>query len=359
MSPLARATLFGMTWGAAVGGPIAVAAVAARNVAVPSPTEALVAAGYGLFVGVVGGLLTGALFGLLVRVVRPLPLWPVGVVSAAGTASVVLDATGMSLAETALAFAAGGAAFLVLVLALRGLYHALRASRLLRGVALAWLALCVIGEGYAWLRPSEPIAPLPPRPSEPVVQLWRAPLPAGLGVIARHHWFAAWGPADGRWRRWEVWQYRDVGGTSWGHLHRDLMLPNDDVGAGGARVVREWRGRDAEALLAVLNESPRYAWCDRYASLPGPNSSTYIRWVLRQANVSEALEPLALGKDYLGPLGWDVTTTGSGLQLETPLVGVAAGLLDGVEIHFLFLTFGLDFWPPGVKTPLGRFGFPR
>src|SRR5262249_42657289 len=161
-----------------------------------------------------------------------------------------------------------------------------------------------------------------------------------------------------RWHRWEVWQYRDVGGTSWGHLHRDLMRPDDDVGAGGARAVREWRGPDAVALLAVLNASPRYPWRDRYLTLPGPNSNTYVRWVLREAGVAHDLGPLALGKDYLGPLGCAFTSTGTGAQVETPLAGVKAGLLDGVEIHLMCLTLGVDFWTPGIKTPLGRLGFP-
>ena len=33
------------------------------------------------------------------------------------------------------------------------------------------------------------------------------------------------------------------------------------------------------------------------------------------------------------------------------------GLLDGVELHFLGGTFGLDLWPPAIKTPFGRLGF--
>jgi hypothetical protein len=47
------------------------------------------------------------------------------------------------------------------------------------------------------------------------------------------------------------------------------------------------------------------------------------------------------------------------VQLEASLAGVKAGALDGVEIHLLCLTVGVDTWPAGVKTPLGRFGFPE
>jgi hypothetical protein len=36
---------------------------------------------------------------------------------------------------------------------------------------------------------------------------------------------------------------------------------------------------------------------------------------------------------------------------------VKAGLADGLELHLLTFTFGLDAWPPAIKTPLGRVGF--
>jgi hypothetical protein len=358
-SPLGLA-LFGSTLGAVAGVPAAVLGVVVRNVAIPSANEAFVAVLSGLLVGTVGGFLTGLFVGLAARVTRTssaVQSW-VGIASVAGAASVGLSHPGQTLFGTVLIFTTGAVGALLVELLFRGLYRALRASRVVCAVALGWLLLCLLGEAYAILCPSPAVVPLPVRPEEPVVQLWSAPVP-GVGLLARHCWFASWEPGDGQWRRWEVWQHPNVGGTSWGHVHRDLMGAGDDVGAGGARVVREWRGREAAALIAVLNDSPRYPWSDRYASLPGPNSNTYVRWVLRRANVEADLSPRALGKDYLGPFGCDITTTGTGVQLETSLAGVKAGLIDGVEIHLICLTFGVGYWPPAVKTPLGRFGFPE
>jgi len=40
------------------------------------------------------------------------------------------------------------------------------------------------------------------------------------------------------------------------------------------------------------------------------------------------------------------------------LFGVTAGLVEGVEVNLLGLSFGLDPWPPALKLPIaGRVGF--
>ena len=49
----------------------------------------------------------------------------------------------------------------------------------------------------------------------------------------------------------------------------------------------------------------------------------------------------------------------TGFQIETPLVGLKLGLTEGIEIHVLALTVGIDWWPPAIILPLGggRVGF--
>jgi hypothetical protein len=226
----------------------------------------------------------------------------------------------------------------------------------LRWLALGWLVLCLVGEAYNWLWPAQP-AELAPYVNEPTVQLGSAPLPGPLGGIARHHYFLSFDPAEGRWHRWDLWQFPNRCPTCWGHVHRDLLDPDDGTGGGPPRLEREWHGDQARSLLAALNRSAAYPYRGRYVALPGPNCNAYVAWVLRESGVPADLDPRALGKDYLGPVGVGVTTTGTGVQAESTLLGAKVGLSDGVELHFLGFTFGLDAWPPAVKTPLGRFGF--
>jgi hypothetical protein len=231
-----------------------------------------------------------------------------------------------------------------------------KARRVTKWLLAAWLAVCLTGEVWKRTHP-RPFTALAPAPDEPVAQLRAAPLPSVLRFVAVHCWLLAFDPDTGRWHRWEVWQDADAGGASWGHVHKDLMHPDGDVGGGPYFVLREWRGLQARAILAALARSPRYPYRDRYCPLPGPNSNTYAAWVLREARVRADLHPMAVGKDYHGLCGAGVSPTRTGVQAETPLLGLKLGLADGLEAHGLCLTLGLDLWPPAVKTPLGRLGF--
>jgi hypothetical protein len=193
-------------------------------------------------------------------------------------------------------------------------------------------------------------------PSTGVVQLRYATLPHLLRAIAVHYWFVVFDPASRQWHRWEVWQAKDAGGQSLGHVHCDLMHPDCGVGGGAYRIAAEWGGSAARAIGAVLTHAQDYPHRDRYRAWPGPNSNTFVAWVLRAAGLHHALDPRAIGKDYCGLLGMQLFSRPAGAQLETPLLGVKLSLQDGVEVHLLGLTFGLRWSPPEVCTPLGRLG---
>jgi hypothetical protein len=125
------------------------------------------------------------------------------------------------------------------------------------------------------------------------LQLRAARLPL-IGGIAHHHWFVEIAAGDPV--RWEVWQRRDAGGESWGHLHRNLMEYDRGVGNGQSWIVRVWRDEQAAALAARLALAPEgYPWRHRYLPWPGPNSNTFVGWVIDDP---AALGWQALGKHY-------------------------------------------------------------
>jgi hypothetical protein len=108
---------------------------------------------------------------------------------------------------------------------------------------------------------------------------------------------------------------------------------------------------------SILNAPEQYPYRGYYHAWPGPNSNTYAVWILRQAGIPFDFDARAIGKDFRGIIGGGVSGTRSGIQIETPIVGAQIGLREGVELHILCFTFGVDFWSPALKTPLGRFGF--
>jgi hypothetical protein len=132
------------------------------------------------------------------------------------------------------------------------------------------------------------------------VQLRCATLPVPLGAVAAHYWFNVLDPVCGRCERWEVWQRRNAGGFAFGHLHCNLKRPDEGVGGGPAVLVQEWNGEVAARLESVLKESARtYPFRERYLPWPGPNSNTFVAWVLRRAGLDlSVLSWKALGKGF-------------------------------------------------------------
>lgn len=119
-----------------------------------------------------------------------------------------------------------------------------------------------------------------------------------LGLIAVHYWFVITDRENVQ--RWEIWQSPNVSNTSWGHLHLNLMPSDRGVGNGNSWLEKQWQGIKAEKLAVIIRETPAdypYNYCYRY--YPGPNSNTYVQWILNQAQIGYPLSHRGLGKHYL------------------------------------------------------------
>lgn len=118
-----------------------------------------------------------------------------------------------------------------------------------------------------------------------------------LRFAAVHHWFLI---DDGNTvERWEVWQKQNAGGISRGHLHRNLKPPFENVRGGPTRLVQSWSGHEAEQIVKVLHDSwHSYPYLNVYRYIPGPNSNTYIAWVLSEAGVTLPLSRRAIGSRW-------------------------------------------------------------
>jgi len=82
-------------------------------------------------------------------------------------------------------------------------------------------------------------------------------------------------------------------------VHRDLKDPDAGVGGGPSRLVFEWEGAAATRIAEVLRNASTYPYCQRYRMWRGPNSNTFVAWVLREAGVEHARDPRAIGRNYL------------------------------------------------------------
>ncbi len=211
--------------------------------------------------------------------------------------------------------------------------------------ALATCASCVV-----LARPVEV-----PEGDAPAVLLLTTRLGGPMKRIARHPWLALRGAGEPEWEKWEVL----AGGHDTVQRHTSSQ-PLAPAFGDGVRLHGVWRGGEAQRMIdCVRREGPRYPDRYTYWVWPGPNSNTFIDWVMRRCGIHANLPSTSVGKDHRGWVGASWTTGGTGFQIETPLVGFRLGLTEGIAIHLFGLELGVDLWPPAIILPVGegRLGF--
>ena len=210
---------------------------------------------------------------------------------------------------------------------------------------MRWLVLGLVGCVVA----ARPL--VAPANDETTVLLVTGTLGHPLDGIARHPWLAV----------------RRKGGTDWTiyEVPRVDEAQDDpfDRGVYGDPILHGvWRGAEADRAAdciarvapGVISDIDRH-----YVFYPGPNSNTFGDRVLRACGLHASLPATSVGKDWRGWIGGGVTSEGTGVQLETPVLGLKIGLKEGIELHVIGLSVGIDLWPPAIILPLGpgRLGF--
>ncbi len=190
-----------------------------------------------------------------------------------------------------------------------------------------------------------------PDNSETTVALFTGGLARPMDGIARHPWFAV------RRKGATMWTIYEVGGGGAEHSEAAKNKPYIDPILHGL-----WRGAEADRAAACFEKhgSAEQMKIERsYIFYPGPNSNTYGEVMLRKCKLAASLPSTAIGKDWHGLIGGGITTERTGVQVETPLLGFKVGLKEGIEVHVIGLSIGIDFWPPAIIVPVGpgRIGF--
>lgn len=191
----------------------------------------------------------------------------------------------------------------------------------------------------------------PPANDEATVALLTGTLGPPLDGIARHPWLVARHKGETEWHVYEV----GGGGTEDDPFRHHSSYGNPILH-------KVWRGAEAEAAAACLEreaDAVKRHVESHYIFYPGPNSNTFGDVMLRKCNLHASLPSTSVGKDWRGWFGAGVSSEGTGLQLETPVLGLKIGLKEGIELHVIGLSIGIDLWPPAIILPLGpgRLGF--
>jgi hypothetical protein len=213
------------------------------------------------------------------------------------------------------------------------------------------------GQWWSASRESAGIAPDPRTTPEAVVQVYAARTVGWRGYVGVHTWIAVKRAEASRFTVYEVIGYRISSGN--------VVVASNRSPDGywfGARpeLLSDVRGEGVNRIIDDIEAAVRsYPYANRYRVWPGPNSNTFIAWVLRHAPKLHAdLPATAIGKDYLGWLPIAKAPSNTGVQINVfGILGVIVAWREGIELNILGLTFGVDPRRLSIKLPLiGRVG---
>tara|TARA_R110002072_G_scaffold534_6_gene4053 strand:- start:226590 stop:227300 length:711 start_codon:yes stop_codon:yes gene_type:complete len=209
-------------------------------------------------------------------------------------------------------------------------------------------------------RESIGIAPKASELKEDIVQIYYARAFAWRGAFGVHPWIA--------WKSIDDQQYTVAQVTAWNIRRQGTAvrveqdLPDRKWFDSTPELMFEARGEKASKIISQLNKLIKeYPFKDNYRVWPGPNSNTFVSYLIR--NIDELnieLPATAIGKDYFGATNFvSNTASNTGFTLSAlGVLGFTLGLHEGVEINLFGLHFGLDLWTPALKLPfIGRLGF--
>jgi hypothetical protein len=121
------------------------------------------------------------------------------------------------------------------------------------------------------------------------------------------------------------------------------------------KLIAQRRGADVDELIVRIDRAvAAYPYAGTYRVWPGPNSNTFIAYLLRALPELRAdLPATAIGKDYLGTELVATAPSGTGMQFNVfGVLGALAAVEEGLELNVLGLTFGIDPLDAALKLPV-------
>jgi Protein of unknown function (DUF3750) len=172
------------------------------------------------------------------------------------------------------------------------------------------------------------------------------------GIFAEHMSLVYKRDNETNWTRYDV--------VGWDQPVRRNDYVADAYWYGNApRVIYQLDGVEAETLIPKIETSiAAYPFSKNgdYHIWPGPNSNTFISWVVRHTQgFSAELSSVAVGKDWVeGGFGPAPSKTGYTVSYDG-LIGVTLAWREGFEFHLLGSTIGIDPGDLAIKLPaLGK-----
>ena len=216
---------------------------------------------------------------------------------------------------------------------------------------------------YEASRESANLVPLTKDDKEAKVQIYSAKAFSWRGKFSQHLWIATKEKdADSYLVHYVVLWGKSFGSDGVVVVQKDL--PDRYWYSAKPEIIYSLSGEEAAKIIPKIYEAEKtYPYRNFYRAYPGPNSNTFISHIIRQIpELKIALPNNAIGKDWLcnenGTKFFALSESKTGVQFSFyGMFGMILGLVEGLEINIIGLSFGIDFLHPALKLPgIGRVG---
>jgi hypothetical protein len=206
-------------------------------------------------------------------------------------------------------------------------------------------------------RESAHLAPDPATTPEAIVQIYAARTFKWRGMFAVHMWIAVKPAHAMHYRTYQVIGWRVLRGLPAVLIMEDI--PDRYWFNSRPWILLELRGDAAAAAIPQIDKlAQEYPYPHEYHLWPGPNSNTFISYIVRRVPQLQTVLPSnALGKDFLPQgIAFVKAPSGTGYQLSVyGLFGFTVAKQEGLEINILGMVFGINPFIPAVELPgIGR-----
>ncbi len=173
------------------------------------------------------------------------------------------------------------------------------------------------------------------------------------GIFAEHMSIVLKEEGAAEWSRYDV--------VGWGDPVRKNNYPADALWYGNRpRVIYKVEGEKAATLIPEIERAiSSYPFSRRgdYTVWPGPNSNSFVSTIVREVpGFDTELPATAIGKDWLGWAGVAQAPSKTGWTASLAgVLGVTVAMEEGIELHILGSTAGIDVNDIAIKLPaLGK-----
>lgn len=213
-------------------------------------------------------------------------------------------------------------------------------------------------------RESANLVALPQETPEAQVQFYSAKAYSWRGKFSQHTWIATKEKNAENYLVYQVVLWGTYFGAD-GVVVAQLDQPDRRWFDARPKIIYSATGEKAEKLIPQIQAATKsYPYQKFYRAYPGPNSNTFASHVIREIpDLKIALPSNAIGKDWLcdknGVKFFAISESKTGVQFSFfGMFGIILGLVEGLEINIIGLSFGVDFLHPALKLPgVGRVGF--